>query len=213
MIAPSAKLSSGHEAPRSNRRHEQHAIIISPRRPRPPPVHLGRTRFPARHAACHPPPWNRSRRRPAHGQHTCRKERRPVTTRTRPATQVSGEPRAVRPTNYPDSSSRFRFCCSHISIIARRLPHVEIGFPARSAAGHNPKYGCRTRRETKLVVIADRRMQNGPGPNALGNSIELRGSHQSTVSRNSSVAVSIRTLRVVYSYLYVFLCRTTTCDI
>src|ERR1035441_3783373 len=101
MIAPSAKLSSGHEAPRSNRRHEQHAIIISPRRPRPPPGHLGRTRFPARHAACHPPPWNRSRRRPAHGQHTCRQQRRPVTTRTSPATQVSGEPRAVRPTNYP----------------------------------------------------------------------------------------------------------------
>src|ERR1019366_5601332 len=56
MIAPSAKLSSGHEAPRSNRRH---------------------------------------------GQHTCPQNRRPVTTRPSPATQVSGEPRAVRPTNYP----------------------------------------------------------------------------------------------------------------
>ena len=30
MIAPSAKLSSGHEAPRSKRRHGQHAMIISP---------------------------------------------------------------------------------------------------------------------------------------------------------------------------------------
>ena len=30
MIAPSAKLSSGHEAPRSKRRHGQHAVMIPP---------------------------------------------------------------------------------------------------------------------------------------------------------------------------------------
>src|SRR6185437_8937332 len=87
MTAPSAKLSSGHAAPRGKRRHGQHAPIITPAGPRPPPVHMAVT-VPAGHATGPAPPWNRSRRRPAHGQHTCRQQRRPVTTRTRPATQV-----------------------------------------------------------------------------------------------------------------------------
>jgi hypothetical protein len=101
MTAPSAKLSSGHGAPRSKRRHGQHTMIIHPERPRRPPVHHGPhgSRLDGRHH--HRAPWNRSRRRPAHGQHTCRQQRRPVTTRTSPAAQVSREPRAARPTNYP----------------------------------------------------------------------------------------------------------------
>lgn len=33
MIAPSAKLSSGHTAPRNKRRHGQHAMIIAPEQP------------------------------------------------------------------------------------------------------------------------------------------------------------------------------------
>ena len=33
MIAPSAKLSSGYQTPRSKRRHGQHATIISPHTP------------------------------------------------------------------------------------------------------------------------------------------------------------------------------------
>ena len=41
MIAPSAKLSSGYGAPRTKRRHGQHTMIISPERPRPPPVNHG----------------------------------------------------------------------------------------------------------------------------------------------------------------------------
>ena len=32
----------------------------------------------------------------AHGQHTCRQQRLPVTTRTRPAAQVSREPHAAK---------------------------------------------------------------------------------------------------------------------
>jgi hypothetical protein len=41
----------------------------------------------------------------AQAAHTCPQQRRPVTTRTSPATQVSREPRAARPTNYPGTSS------------------------------------------------------------------------------------------------------------
>ena len=104
MIVPSAKLSSGHAAPRAKRRHGQHPMIISPegsaRHPFTTTSHASRLDIPARH----PPPWNGSRRRPAHGQHTCRQQRRPVTTRTGPAAPVSRVPRAARPTNYPGTS-------------------------------------------------------------------------------------------------------------
>ena len=55
------------------------------------------------------PQRNRSRRRPAHGQHICRQQRRPVTTRPGPAGPVSREPRAPRPTNYPGGSSGLRY--------------------------------------------------------------------------------------------------------
>jgi len=43
MTAPSAKLSSGHAAPRAKRRHGQHTIIIHPERPAGHPVNHGRT--------------------------------------------------------------------------------------------------------------------------------------------------------------------------
>src|SRR5208282_1529635 len=56
----------------------------------------GSPQAPAGQPGRHRAPWNRSRRRPAHGQHTCRQQRRPVTTRTRPAAQVSREPHAAR---------------------------------------------------------------------------------------------------------------------
>jgi hypothetical protein len=81
-----------------------------------------------------------------HRRHVlARLQKRLDPSETRPQTiqQVSPLPPG-RPGTYRGSSSRLRFCCSHIRIIARRLPHVELGFPARSAAGHNPKYGCRT---------------------------------------------------------------------
>ena len=105
MTAPSAKLSSGHAAPRGKRRHGQHARIIHPQDLVRHPFTMT-VPVPAGHPAGPAPPWNRSRRRPAHGQHTCRQQHRPVTTRTSPAAPVSREPRAARPTNYPDGSSR-----------------------------------------------------------------------------------------------------------
>jgi len=43
MTAPSAKLSSGHKAPRSKRRHGQHTTIIHPGPPRRAPVNHRRT--------------------------------------------------------------------------------------------------------------------------------------------------------------------------
>ena len=92
MTAPSAKLSSGHAAPRSKRRHGQHTMIIHPEQPRRPPVKPAAARFRLDGCHCHRAPWNRSRRRTAHGQHTCRQQRRPVTTRTSPATQFRGNP-------------------------------------------------------------------------------------------------------------------------
>src|SRR6266567_1457316 len=84
MIAPSAKLSCGHESAKQNTAsraaRRDHAM-------------------PAGQPARHPPPWNRSRRRPAHGQHTCRRKRRPVTTRTAPPPQFRGNPTPPRPIN------------------------------------------------------------------------------------------------------------------
>jgi hypothetical protein len=67
----------------------------------------------------HPAWW--SRRRSAHGQHTCRQQHPPVTTRTSPAAQVSRVPRAARPTNYPGrqtAASDFVVLTNHM--IARR---------------------------------------------------------------------------------------------
>jgi len=46
-IAPTARLLSGREAPRTIRRHGQHTAIIHPGRPRPPPVHRDHPRIPA----------------------------------------------------------------------------------------------------------------------------------------------------------------------
>ena len=43
MTAPSAKLSSGHAAPRAKRRHGQHTMIIHPERAAGHPVNHGRT--------------------------------------------------------------------------------------------------------------------------------------------------------------------------
>jgi len=96
MIAPSARLSCGHEGTKQNTasraaRHDHPAA-----RPRPPPFTAARARGPAGQPARHRPPWNRSRRRPAYGQHTCRRKPRPVTTRSRHAAQVSREPRAAK---------------------------------------------------------------------------------------------------------------------
>jgi hypothetical protein len=66
----------------------------------PPAVPLPHPAAPAPAGHCaHPPaPWNRSRRRPAHGQHTHRRTRRPVTARTWPAgPRFAGTPRRQDP--------------------------------------------------------------------------------------------------------------------
>jgi len=70
---------------------------LSPRPLRISPQTALAAPFPAGQPAWHPPPWNRSRRRPAHGQHTCRQQRRPVTTRSYPQPQFRGNPAPPRP--------------------------------------------------------------------------------------------------------------------
>ena len=58
MIAPSARLSSGHEAPRIKRRHGQHAAIMPTAAPARHPFPTRRTpMLPAGHHRHHPAPW------------------------------------------------------------------------------------------------------------------------------------------------------------
>ena len=83
------------------RRHGQHATIIQQPGPARRPLTEARAR-PAGQPARHPPPWNRSRRRPAHGQHTCRRTPRPVTTRSHHAAQFRGNPAPSRPRDCDD---------------------------------------------------------------------------------------------------------------
>ena len=88
VIAPSTRLTIGHEAPGIQRRHRQHAaVMLRSGRAWPPEQHKPSAPRPYQtgHRAHPRPPWNRSRRRPAHGQHTHRRTRRPVTARTGPA--------------------------------------------------------------------------------------------------------------------------------
>jgi hypothetical protein len=100
MIAPSARLLCGHEGTRHNTasRAAQDDHPAAP--PRPLPVHRSPLEDPAGQPARHPPPWNRSRRRPAHGQHTCRQQRRPVTTRSYTQPQFRGNPTPPRPSDW-----------------------------------------------------------------------------------------------------------------
>jgi len=125
-IAPSARLPSGHEAPKRIRRHGQHATIMPPpahaRRPFPA-ARLKPRPLPARHHTRHRPPRNRSRRRPAHREHTCRQQRRPVTTRTLATAQVSREPHAAKPHRLPCGR------CSRSRTARDRL--VVLGLPGQ----------------------------------------------------------------------------------
>jgi hypothetical protein len=139
MTAPSAKLSSGHKAPRSKRRHGQHTTIIHPGQPAGHPFTTAArgSRLDDRHP--HRAPWNRSRRRPAHGQHTCRQQRRPVTTRTNPTHPVSREPRAPRPTNYPGGSPPRTAGTTLTDVQSRAVPSIRarpwLDTPAMAAMG------------------------------------------------------------------------------
>jgi hypothetical protein len=119
-------------------------------------------------------PGNRSRRRPAHGQHTCRQQRRPVITHTSPAAQVSREPRAARPTNYPGSSSRLRSCCPHKRMIDRRLRSARPGSRPCSAPGQRPNGCCRTRRVIlRRDIPASRKCRRSTGGNQSARRILL----------------------------------------
>ena len=105
MIAPSAKLSCGHESAKQNTasraaRHD-HAPPPGPARHRFTKVPPADATFPAGQPGRDRPPWNRSRRRQAHGQHTCRRKRQShVTTRTVPPPKFRGNPTPPRPINF-----------------------------------------------------------------------------------------------------------------
>ena len=80
-----------------------------------------RTKGPRPHQAHPRPPWNQSRRRPAHGRHTHRQTNRPITGSSWPAAPVSREPHAVktqRLTSNEDlpcgSGHSFRRSASHV---------------------------------------------------------------------------------------------------
>ena len=101
-ITRAHKLSFGlTKAPSKVRRHGQHpAIIRTPRPPpRPPPGKITAETARTRWTAPPPPATLEPVTAPAqaHGQHTCRQQHRPVTTRSRPADQVSREPHAANP--------------------------------------------------------------------------------------------------------------------
>jgi hypothetical protein len=108
ITAPSAKLSSGHQAPSTK----------------------------------HQAPRSQQR----HGQHTCRQQHRPVTARISPAAQVSREPRAARPTNYPGSSSPPVFICPHKQHDHGRLHsrHRKLLQPTHIRPAQTVIGGCRT---------------------------------------------------------------------
>jgi hypothetical protein len=99
MIAPSARLISGYEAPRSKRRHRQHAAIIprsgparhpdstnpAPRRgwtPGTSSATLEPVTAPAGARAAHPPPDTPARDRPAPRRPTFRGNLTPQDPRT-----------------------------------------------------------------------------------------------------------------------------------